>query len=70
MLPREGFFMVAFVFGSKAICEALESDINKEIKANIETAIVYAEGRGFRIEVRNEAIVDDIKKLIDIKLKY
>lgn len=70
MLPREGFFLVAFVFGSKATSEALESEINNEIKATIESARVYAEGRGFRIEVRDGTIVADIKKLIDIKLKY
>lgn len=69
MLPREGFFLVAFVFGAKSTSEALTSEINGEIKTTIESAKVYAEGRGFRIEVRNEAIAEDIKKLIDIKLK-
>lgn len=69
MLPRDGFFLVALVFGMKATSAALASEINKDIKTTIESAKVYAEGRGFRIEVQTESIVEDIKKLIDIKLK-
>lgn len=68
LLPQEKYFLVAFVFGAKATTEALSSGISNEIKNTIESAKVYAEGRGFRIEVRNEAIVEDIKKLIDIKV--
>lgn len=68
LLPRDKYFLVAFVFGEKATTEALESGINKEIKTIIESARVYAEGRGFRIEVRNAAIVQDVRKMIDIKL--
>jgi len=70
MLPRENFFLVAFVFGEKATTDALGSSLSPEIKSIIETAKVYAEGRGFRIEVITEDIVGDIKKLIDIKLAY
>jgi len=70
MLPRDKFFLVAFVFGEKATIDALGSNISPEIKSIIETAKVYAEGRGFRIEVITEDIVGDIKKLIDIKLAY
>ena len=70
LLPRDKYFMVAFVFGEKATKEALESGLNSEIKTTIESARVYAEGRGFRIEVTNETSVEDIKNLIDIKLKY
>ena len=70
MLPRDKFFLAAFVFSEKATADALKNDICHEIKYAIETARVCAEGRGFRIEVRNPAIINDIKKLVDIKLKY
>lgn len=70
LLPRDKFFLVAFVFGEKTTKDALDSAIAPEIKTIIESARVYAEGRGFRIEVRTEDIVEDIKSLIDIKLKY
>lgn len=68
LLPRDKYFFVAFVFGAKASSEALASGISDEVKTTIESAKVYAEGRGFRIEVKNEAIVEDIKKLIHIKV--
>ncbi|MDO9255192.1 MAG: DUF3788 family protein [Bacteroidales bacterium] len=67
LLPRDKYFLVAFVFGEKAANEALLSGINKDIKTTIESARVYAEGRGFRIEVKNTANVQDIRKRIDIK---
>ncbi len=70
LLPRDKFFLVAFVFGEKATQAALSSDINNEIKTIIESARVYAEGRGFRIEVKSKDIIENIKKLIDIKLKF
>jgi len=68
LLPRDKYFLVAFVFGQKATNEALASGINSEIKSIIESARVYAEGRGFRIEVRNDVILQDIRTLIDIKI--
>ncbi len=68
LLPRDGFFKTAFVFGKKATEQILGSDISKEIKSELEKAKVYAEGRGIRIEVKDVSILTDIKKLIEIKL--
>ena len=68
LLPRDKYFMVAFVFGEKATIEALASGIESEIITIIESARVYAEGRGFRIEVRNSYTIQDVRKLIDIKM--
>jgi len=68
LLPGEMQFRVALVYGEKATREALNSNISKEIKEIIQVAPVYAEGRGFRIEVANKEMIRDIKKLIDIKL--
>ncbi len=70
LLPRNKYFLVVFVFGEKASIDALKSDISQDIKDIIQSAKVYAEGRGFRIDVRNREILMDIKKLIDIKLLY
>ncbi len=70
LLPRDGFFLAALVFGEKATAGARNSEISPDIMQIIETARVYAEGRGFRIEVKNGNGLNDIKKLIDIKLKY
>lgn len=68
MLPRDRYFLVAFVFGEKAVKAALESRIAGEIREIINSARVYAEGRGFRIEVKDDSVLEDIKRLIDIKL--
>ncbi len=70
LLPREKFFLVAFVFGEKATADALKSELSPEIKQTIESARVYAEGRGFRIEIQDNRMIRDIYKLIDIKLRY
>jgi uncharacterized protein DUF3788 len=70
MMPGEKFFRVSLVFGSKATDEAMICKISKEIKDLISSAKVYAEGRGFRIDVKNKKTVKEIKKLIDIKLLY
>lgn len=69
LLPRDGYFKVAFVFGQKATDIILKSDISDEIKKSLKIARVYAEGRGIRVDVLNEKILRDIKKLVDIKLE-
>jgi len=68
LLPGDKTFRVAFVYGEKATNQALSSNLSKEIKDIIETATVYAEGRGFRIEITDKKIIKDIEMLIDIKL--
>jgi hypothetical protein len=69
LLPRNQYFKVAFVFGDKAVHEIMESKISNDIKTAIGQATKYAEGRGIRIDVKDDSIIWDIGKLIDIKLK-
>jgi hypothetical protein len=68
LIPCSGFFKVGLVYGEKATRASLDSTISKEIKTIIENAKVYGEGRGFRIDVTGKDILEDIKKLIKIKL--
>ena len=68
LLPRDKFFKAAFVFGQKATEIILQSKISISIKKELEVAKVYAEGRGIRIDIKDDLPVDDIKKLVDIKL--
>jgi len=68
LLPRDGFFKVAFVFGQKATDAILQSTITPAIKSELLSAKVYAEGRGIRIDIIHDTILDDIMKLIDIKI--
>jgi len=67
-LPRDRHFKVAFVFGQKATDQIMESNIDPEIKKELEQARKYAEGRGIRIDVKNEDIIPDINTLVEIKL--
>jgi hypothetical protein len=68
MIPCSGFFKVGLVYGENATKAALDSTISKEIKSIIENAKVYGEGRGFRIDITSKDLLEDIKKLITIKL--
>jgi len=67
-LPRDNYFKVAFVFGQKATNAILDSEIPEDIKNELLSAKVYAEGRGIRIDVKERSVINDIKKLIDIKI--
>jgi hypothetical protein len=68
LLPRDKFFKVAFVFGAKAVDKIFETKISENIKAEIRAAKVYAEGRGIRIDVKDDSLASDIKQLIAIKI--
>ena len=70
LLPRDKKLFVAMVFGQKAFEKILESNIPEEIKHALQTARVYAEGRGIRMEVKNRGQLKVIARLIDIKLAY
>ena len=67
-LPRDRFFKVAFVFGQKATDMIMKSQIANSIKTELDSAKVYAEGRGIRIDILDKMIISDIQELIDIKL--
>jgi hypothetical protein len=68
LLPRDRFFKVAFVFGQKATDMIMKSQIASSIKTELDSAKVYAEGRGIRIDIMDKMIISDIQGLIDIKL--
>ncbi len=48
LLPRDKQFLVAFVFGQKAFEKIISSVVSDEIKLALQSAKVYAEGRGIR----------------------
>ena len=69
-IPQKSSFEVAFVFGQKATDMILENDFDPLIKKKLQEAKKYAEGRGIRIEIKDKTYLQDIKKLITVKLKY
>ena len=62
-------FRISFVFGDKAVQSVLESDISEELKKTLSEARKYAEGRGLSIEVFDSKNLEDIQKLIKIKVE-
>ena len=70
LLPRDRFFKVAMIFGQKATDAIMNSQVAETLKSELASARVYAEGRGIRIDVLNETILNDLKTLIDIKISH
>ena len=68
LLPRDGYFKTAFVFGQKAYDTIMDSKIAEDIKEELRQAKPYAEGRGIRTDIKAGKLPADIKKLVEIKL--
>jgi hypothetical protein len=68
LIPQIGYFICAYVLGGKATEEARRADLPKAILKTINEARVYAEGRGFRLEVKNKQDLETMKKLASIKM--
>jgi signal transduction histidine kinase len=66
--PLDGYFRIGFVFGDKAVAVIENSDLPGDIINELKNARKYAEGRGIAIEVKNQGDVENVKKLIDIKI--
>jgi hypothetical protein len=68
LLPRDGFFLTAFVFGEKATAAVRASDLPAAVITELNAARVYAEGRGIRLETRTPQDLATMKKLAEIKM--
>jgi len=68
-IPLKGSFRIAFVFGEKAVAAVENSDLPEAIKLELKNARKYAEGRGLRIDVKSAKDVENIRKLVEIKVK-
>lgn len=66
--PRQGYFIVSMVFGQKATDKILASDISQNIKTELMNSKVYIEGRVIQLNINDDLLVKDIKKLVEIKI--
>ena len=66
--PQNGYFTATFVFGQKATDQIIAGQISEEIKKELLNSKVYMEGRVLRIDLHDSFKVDDIRKLIEIKI--
>ena len=67
-IPQDGYFQNAFVFGDKAVEVILQGDFPEDVKRELRNARKYAEGRGIRVEVRREEVVEVVKGLVGVKM--
>ena len=67
LLPRDRYFKIGFVFGQKATDKIFATEIHQSIIDELKIAKVYAEGRGIRIDVKDDLLIEDLKQLIVIK---
>jgi len=70
LMPCKGYFRASLILGKRGINEAKEALLSEPVRAAIDVAKTYAEGTGIRIDVKSEETLNDVKKLIDLKLKY
>jgi hypothetical protein len=68
LLPRDGDFLCAFVYGGKATEAARAAKLPQAVMKAIDEAPVYAEGRGFRLEVKTAKDLETMKALAAIKM--
>lgn len=68
LLPRDGHFLCAFVYGGKATEAARNAILPKAVLKAIDEAPVYAEGRGFRLKVRTGKDLAAMKTLAAVKM--
>lgn len=66
--PRQGYFKLVMVFGQKATDKILADQINPSVKEELMASKVYMEGRVLLLDIHDGSLINDIKKLIDIKL--
>ncbi|WP_340111054.1 DUF3788 family protein [Maribellus mangrovi] len=66
--PQKGHFRLTMVFGQKATDQIIVTDIADAIKKELLNSRVYAEGRVIRLDIYDDKMVEDIKKLIEVKI--
>lgn len=66
--PEDGYFVIAFVFGDRAVDAVLKSNLPETIKNELLNSRKYAEGRGIRFEIRSDSELENVLQLIRIKL--
>jgi hypothetical protein len=68
VVPCNKYFRIAFTFGDKASDKIYNSDLPEMIKKDLFETKKYAEGRTIQIEVKKENDLNNILKLIRVKL--
>lgn|GEM_PF-5450847 len=65
--PCDGYFKIFLTYGKNAEKEMKQSYIPEHVKEAISTAIDYAEGKTFFIDVKDESDLESVFTLLRIK---
>lgn len=66
--PLEGYFLLTFIFGDKAVAAVEKNDLPKDMINKLRKAKKYMEGRGLQVEIRSPEDLEKVKKLVEIKI--
>jgi len=66
-IPKDGYFSISFVFGDKAVAVAEHAELPQKIIEDILSAKPYVEGRSVAVDVDSTDMLENIKKLLEIK---
>lgn len=68
MVPCPGYFVASFALGESACQATQQSGLPSQVLEIIRQAPKYPEGRGVRLEVRDEKDLANVEKLASIKM--
>ena len=68
LTPCQGYFLASFALGEKVVKAVRTSDLPAAVLSVVDNAKKYAEGKGVRLEVRNEKDVRSVETLAAIKM--
>jgi len=66
-IPQDGCFRVRIVLGEKAAAFTATANLSEEIKAAVQSATPYAEGRSIDIDINSREQLEAVKILLRIK---
>jgi hypothetical protein len=67
--PYKGYFDLTFVFGDKAVSAIEQSDISERLITELRSSKKYMEGRVLTVTVSKKRDVQNIYKLLEIKIQ-
>jgi hypothetical protein len=65
----EDHFTIGLIYGSRAEAAVMESDVTEKSKKELSEARKYGEGKGISFDVYDARHMEDIKKLIMLKVE-
>jgi hypothetical protein len=68
LTPLKDHFLITFIFGDKAVSAIERSDLPESIVKTLVNAKKYMEGRGVQIDVKSPEDLENVKKMVAIKV--